>query len=265
MQNRLITLAFSHYNEKARWSLQRFGVPYREERYMPVFCSAAVAVATRGRGGQADRTSSRFSTPVLLLNDGPMLADSTDIVRYAARDHEPFCSGDEVEALVDHYGDRLGPYTRFLAYWHLLRHPGMVERVAAANVSPRQAKLFSQLAALTRNRLKKSLRLDEVGRDRAMARVREELDSTAARLEGRRYLCADRFTAADLTFAALMAPVLCLQPEEGYGAVLPSPDALDAEARGLVEEMRSHPAGKFALRVYAEERRRSFSPATGGA
>ena len=37
---------------------------------MPFFCSMAVAVATRGRGGAADRASSRFSTPVLLLDDG---------------------------------------------------------------------------------------------------------------------------------------------------------------------------------------------------
>jgi glutathione S-transferase len=90
-----------------------------------------------------------------------------------------------------------------------------------------------------------------------MARVREELDTTAARLEQSEYLCGDHFTAADLTFAALISPVLCTTPEEGYGAVLPSLEALDAEGRELVEEMRAHPAGQFALRMYAEERRGS--------
>jgi glutathione S-transferase len=64
-------------------------------------------------------------------------------------------------------------------------------------------------------------------------------------------LCGDHFTAADLTFAALVSPVLCTTPEEGYGAVLPSLEALDAEGRELVEEMRNHPAGQFALRMYA--------------
>ena len=75
--HRLITLSFSHYNEKARWALDRFAVPYEEERHMPFFCSVAVAVATRGRGGAADRSSSRYSTPVLLVDDGQVLTDST--------------------------------------------------------------------------------------------------------------------------------------------------------------------------------------------
>ena len=57
--HRLITLAFSHYNEKARWALERYAVPFQEEPYLPFFCSMAVAISTRGRGGAADRTSSR--------------------------------------------------------------------------------------------------------------------------------------------------------------------------------------------------------------
>ena len=253
--HRLITLSFSHYNEKARWALDRFAVPYEEERHMPFFCSMAVAVATRGRGGAADRTSSRYSTPVLLMDDGRTLCDSTDIVQFAAQSDLSFFSSDEVSALVQHYGDQLGPYTRLLGYWHALRHPGMIEQLAADNVSPREAWLFQQLLPFAKTNLKRLLNLTESSRDRAMARIREELDTTAARLEQSEYLCGNHFTAADLTFAALMSPVLCTTPEEGYGAVLPSLEALDAEGRELVEEMRAHPAGQFALRMYAEERR----------
>ncbi len=254
--HRLITLSFSHYNEKARWALDRFSVPYREEPYVPFFCSMAVAVATRGRGGTADRTSSRYSTPVLLLDDGRVLTDSTDIACFAAGSDDSLFPNDEVRSLVDHYGDQLGPYTRVLAYWHALRHPGMIEQLAVDNVSPRQAWLFRTLMPLARSNLKRFLNLTEASRDRAMVRVREEFDATAARLEQSDYLYGDYFTAADLTFAALASPVLCTTSEEGYGAVLPSRDALDSEGAELVEEMRAHPAGRFALRMYAEERRR---------
>ena len=255
-RHRLITLSFSHYNEKARWALDRFAVPYHEEPYMPFFCSMAVAVATRGRGGAADRASSRYSTPVLLMEDGRVLTDSTEIARFAAGSDDSLFPNDEVISLVDHYGDRLGPYTRLLAYWHALRHPGMIEQLAAANVSARQAQVFRWFMPLARSNLKRFLRLTEAGRDRAMARLREELDTAAARLEQSEYLCGNNFTAADLTFAALVSPVLCTTREEGYGAVLPSFEALDAEGRELVEEMRAHPAGQFALRMYAEERHR---------
>lgn len=253
--NRLITLSFSHYNEKARWALERFAVPFQEEPYLPFFCSMAVAVSTRGRGGAADRTSSRYSTPVLFKEDGQVLTDSTEIVRFAAGgDSESFLSSD-VESLVDRYGDQLGPYTRVLAYWHVLRHPGMIEQLADANVSRRQARVFRALLPLVRSNLQSFLNLSETSRDGAMARLHEELDATAIRLAQNRYLCGDQFAAADLTFAALLAPVLCITPEEGYGAVLPSIDALDMEARELVEETRAHPAGQFALRMYAVHRR----------
>jgi glutathione S-transferase len=166
---------------------------------------------------------------------------------------------DEVASLVDHYGDRLGPYTRLLSYWHVLRHPGMIERLAEANVSRRQAQIFRRLMPLARSNLKRFLNLTETSRDKAMARLRQELDTTAMKLDQSQYLCGDHFTAADLTFGALLAPVLCITPEEGYGAVLPSFEVLDAEARELVEEIRAHPAGQFALRMYAEERHRVVS------
>lgn len=254
--HRLITLSFSHYNEKARWALDRFAVPYHEERYLPFFCSMAVAVATRGRGGAADRTSSRYSTPVLITQNGRVLTDSTEITRFAGGSDDLLFPSDEVASLVDHYGDRLGPYTRLLSYWHVLRHPGMIERLAEANVSRRQAQIFRRLMPLARSNLKRFLNLTETSRDKAMARLREELDTSATRLDQSQYLCGDHFTAADLTFGALLAPVLCITPDEGYGAVLPSFDVLDAEARELVEEIRAHPAGQFALRMYAEERHR---------
>jgi glutathione S-transferase len=258
--HRLITLAFSHYNEKARWALERYAVPFQEEPYLPFFCSMAVAVSTRGRGGAADRASSRYSTPVLLTEDGRALTDSTEIVRFAAGEDASSFLSPEVASLVDRYGNRLGPYTRLLAYWHVLRHPGMIEELAEANVSRRQARIFRGLLPLLRPNLSRLLNLSETGRDKAMGRLREERDAAAARLEGNRYLCGDSFTAADLTFAALMAPVLCVTPEDGFGAILPSIDVLDEEARDLVEENRAHPAGQFALRMFAEERRQATKP-----
>jgi len=254
--HRLITLAFSHYNEKARWALDRYAVPYREEPHMPFVCSLAVAVATRARGGAADRASSRYSTPVLILNDRRILTDSTDIVRFAAGRDDSLFPTAEVSELVDHYGDQLGPYTRLLAYWHLGRHKGMIEQLAANNVGPREAWVFKRVVPLVRSQLTRALNLTESGHDPALARLRQELDDAASRLEHRNYLCGDRFTAADLTFAALVAPGLCLTPEEGFGAILPDKASLDDEAQALIREVRSHPAGQFALRIYAEERRR---------
>jgi glutathione S-transferase len=75
--------------------------------------------------------------------------------------------------------------------------------------------------------------------------------------EGRRYLLGDRFTAADLTFAALAAPML--SPPR-YGPPLPPPEAMPQRLAREVERLRAHPAGAFANRLYNEERGRWARP-----
>ncbi len=83
-----------------------------------------------------------------------------------------------------------------------------------------------------------------------------ELDFVAELLsDGRPYLCGERFGAADLTFAALSAPLI-VPPI--YGIPLPQPELLDAATAALVNRAREHPAGRFALRLIAEQRRLSL-------
>jgi glutathione S-transferase len=72
--------------------------------------------------------------------------------------------------------------------------------------------------------------------------------------DGRRHLCGDRFTAADLTFACLAAAVV-VPPE--YGVRLPRPDDLPEPVRSDVERFREHPAGAYALALFATKRRLS--------
>jgi glutathione S-transferase len=84
------------------------------------------------------------------------------------------------------------------------------------------------------------------------AAVFAELDWVAELLaDGRPYLLGERFSAADLTFAALAAPVV-LPPR--YGVRLPAFEQLDAPTAALVRRAREHPAGAFALRMVVEER-----------
>jgi glutathione S-transferase len=83
--------------------------------------------------------------------------------------------------------------------------------------------------------------------------VRAVFGAVAERLgDGRPYLCGERFTAADLTFAALAAPMLM---PTGYGVPLPQPDELPSDTAAVVRELRRHPAGEHALAMYERERR----------
>jgi glutathione S-transferase len=91
--------------------------------------------------------------------------------------------------------------------------------------------------------------------ERSMARVRAQITMAEERLARSPYLAGDTFTAADLTFASLMAPVLLVSREEGYGATMPGIDEFDADGRALIAEMRATRAGGFALEMFRRHRR----------
>ena len=85
------------------------------------------------------------------------------------------------------------------------------------------------------------------------ATVFSELDFAAGLLaDGRPHLCGERFSAADLTFSALAAPVI-VPPQ--YGVPLPQPDVLPPATAALVRRAREHPAGQYALAMFEKHRR----------
>ena len=69
--------------------------------------------------------------------------------------------------------------------------------------------------------------------------------------DGRRYLTGNTFTAADLAFAATVAPIIL--PEE-YGGDLYSFSEISEELRQEIIDLRATAAGQFALRLYQEDR-----------
>jgi glutathione S-transferase len=86
--------------------------------------------------------------------------------------------------------------------------------------------------------------------ERIMRAVFDDVDERLS--DGRPYLCGERFTAADLTFAALSAAVI-MPPD--YGVPLPRPDELPSAAAAVLHELRERPAGAHALAMYRQERR----------
>lgn len=260
MPHRLVTLVFSHYNEKARWALEYCGVPFVEQSYMPGFSQLGVMVATRGRGGRSDAVSSRWSTPVLITDGGETLTDSTDIARWASRQLGPgdgplFPSPDVLDLVVE-LGRDLGPYTRIVTYWHAFRSETAMQTLAEANVGRVQALAYRALAPLGRVMIRRGLGIDEARYHRAYDRVLGRAAWAERTLAGSPYLCGDDFTGADLTFAALFAPVV-LPPE--YGVVLPTLDELQPDTRELVTTMRATRAGQFTLEMFRRYRRASAS------
>lgn len=237
---RLITIPISHFCEKARWALDRTGIAYTEERHVQLVHRLA---ARRAGGG--------VTVPVLVTPDR-VLAESADIVAFA--DGERLAVDDpEVRSLIADFDERLGPAGRLWMYWSLHDRRDLAVAYNCPGVPAWERRLFPLAYPLAIRMIDRLLGVSDASAAAARDTVDATFDAVGARLaDGRPYLCGERFTAADLTFAALAAAVLM---PEGYGVPLPSPEELPAPMAARMRGWRDHPAGQHALRMFAEERR----------
>jgi glutathione S-transferase len=263
----LTGIAFSHYVEKARWVLQRFSVPFRDRRVLPFVHFAAVYRVHRGKLGRADAASSRFSTPVLRTDEGRILCDSAEIVRYVSERFAPkghhLHPVPEAAELERHFHDALGPHTRRVAYATLFEQPDLMRQVAQRNADSWQASAFMAAYPLAKRGLTRVLEIHPERVRASIDQTRREFDVVSARLrDGRSFLLGDRFSAADLAFACLASPAV-FPPQ--YSAWLPPLDAFSATVRARTLALRDTPAGAFVMRLFREERGRVVIGALGKA
>lgn len=251
---RLVTIGFSHYCEKARWALERAAIPFTEDRHPP----GLHAFAVRRAGG-------RRLTPLLVTPDGP-LDESTAILRWVDA-HGPAeralfpadpALAPEVEALEDRFDELLGPTTRRIIYYHGLPHPLLLLRIALHRVAWPERLLYPFVAPVAIPVVRRITNAYREPATRALDEVRGLFAEVDARLaDGRSYLVGDRFTAADLTFAALAAPIVL---PTGYGAWLPPLADLPPALVAFIDELADRPAARFVHRLYRDHR-----PSAGGA
>jgi glutathione S-transferase len=96
------------------------------------------------------------------------------------------------------------------------------------------------------------MNITEESAERSLEYIRTAFASVGELLaDGRSFLVGDLFSAADLTFAALAAPVLL---PKNYGSRLPKLDDVPTDLLATIDEFRASKAGSFALRIYRDHR-----------
>lgn len=244
----LITIPVSHYCEKARWALDRIGAAYREEPHAPIFHYR------RSRGAGGERT-----VPVLVTDLG-VFPDSTEILKFLGSRHadawQPYPEDstlrEEVEELEEFFDTKLGPHTRRAAYFHVLPEKKLFLETALRGVSAWERTLFPIMRPAVCWLMRRGMNITAESAERSLGKVREVFAAVSVRLaDGRQFLVGEAFSAADLTFAALAAPVIL---PRGYGGSLPPLSDLPPAFLALVEEFRTSPAGAFAQRMYRDHR-----------
>ena len=243
---RLMTIGPSHYCEKARWGLDFFEVDYTEDKHPPLIHWAWSLPSGGGR-----------TVPILKVGR-KVIGESSAILRFVDAGHRngrclyPDDSGlrAEVEQLEERFDTRLGPHTRRVVYFHLVRRRSLALDAIEPGVGGIQRLVLRTGFPFFRFMMRRGMNISPASAERSLDYARQVFHAVDERLaDGREFLVGDVFTAADLTFASLAAPVLL--PSQ-YGAPLPGIDEIPPEVVELVESFRATAAGAHALRVYRD-------------
>jgi glutathione S-transferase len=241
--NTLISIPFSHYCEKARWALSYCRVGFVERRHLPFMHFPEMVRA----GGK--------TVPVLLRDGETALCDSTEIVGWADSQApaERRLFGDEkararAEQLEDDFDEKLGVASRLWSYAWGLDSPVEMRQLIAPGMTPTQRRLLPWLLPLARPLITRRYGITPFRVQEAMRTVEATFIAVAELLGDRQFLVGHSFSAADLTFAALAAPIVL--PDEHPALAATAFDVVPTAARGFIERMRLTPAGKFALKLY---------------
>lgn len=158
----------------------------------------------------------------------------------------------KAQADWNQFNNTLAFATAKFAYFYLLPHRDlMIEPLtqgtplSEVNAVKRSYSIFSGL-------LSTALGLSQKKADESLAQIRSVFTAVDARVsDDRKFLLGDRLTISDLAFAVAAAPVVL--PTK-YGGPIPSFDQMPGAVQAVVNEMREHPAGAFALRIYGQYR-----------
>jgi glutathione S-transferase len=241
----LLHFPYSHVNEKARWALDFKGVAHRRRPLLPGLHMAEVK-----------RLSGQTSTPVLRI-DGRVVHGSTGIMEeleLIASD-PPLFPGDEsarqeLDAIVRRFDDDWAPRIRRAVLAVLLEETGYLARMFSTGQPILKRLLYRAMLPSTKNLIRKANGITGPGSIRnGHAACREALRFVAENTGPEGYLVGARFSAADLTAAAILSP-LADPPDCDMTRPRPLPDSV-AQFQG---QYADHPGAAWVLEMYRRHR-----------
>lgn len=233
----------SHFCEIARWGLSYKGIDYRSIPLLPGWHALRMKALVRDT-----------SLPVLLI-DGQAIQGSAEILDFLEeRQGDPPLGVPGAEGQVRSFeleaAQEIGEPIRQLCYFHLLDDPGLVRHFFMHRSPLLQRLAFGILYPHIRRRIAERYDCTEAGAKQARSRLTAAIAAFDQRLDRQTYFFDQRFTRADLTFAALTA--FMVMPTE-----YPVPWPAKLNAHPLIAWFRGFAdtaSYRHVVRVYADHR-----------
>jgi len=240
-------LKVSNYNEKARWALDYKRIAHRRRAAVPGK-HRAIAEGLTG--------ASTF--PILVLG-GQAIGDSTRIIQVLERRYPdpPLYPPDPAQrqralVLEDFFDEHLGPYARLLFLHYALPDAKLMLGAFVPDLDGVRLALTRVTFPLLRRRVRSGFAINA----KSVAEAHEHVERAGARfraeLQPSGYLAGDAFTVADLTLAALIAPLVA-PPEFPY----PQPQREHPRMATLRSALAREGLLDWTRAMYAQHRGRS--------
>ncbi len=237
--------AFSHFNEKARWAFAYKGIDCERRTYLPGPHMPAIR-----------KLSGQTATPVLQLSDR-VIAGSSPIMDWLESEHPepPLYPADPAERdaalrLRDEFDAEVGPPVRTVIFSGLLDAGSYLASMFGADKSGLKRVAYRLSFPLARPLIARANGVAEPGNvERSFQRTREALDRVASQAAATGYLIGSGFSVADLTAAALLAPIADVDHPD-----MRRPRPVPARVAEIIAGFASHPGVAWVNEIYARHR-----------
>ncbi|HXL52283.1 MAG TPA: glutathione S-transferase C-terminal domain-containing protein, partial [Gemmatimonadales bacterium] len=152
-------------------------------------------------------------------------------------------------ALEDFFDEEFGPHVRRALFHELLPETEFAAAAFTLGCGPGTRRLYRALFPAMRVVMNADMKINAASAARSQEKVLAALDRLEAELQPSGYLVGDRFSVADLTAAALLAPVV-FPPEFPYAP----PGPLPARVARWRDSLASRPACRWAGEMYRRHR-----------
>jgi len=234
----------SHYNEKARWALDWKGLEHTRIPYLP-----------GPHAPQMQRLSGQQQTPVLVMGER-VIPGSAAIVDALEREFpqralypaDPALRERALEVQRE-FDAEVGPAVRTVVFSMLVHELDYLCAIFTKGQPGWKRVAYRALLPLVSPVIAKANGVTPENVPRAFERTERALDDAARLVGPSGHVVGDAFSVADLTIAALLAPIVKIEHPD-----MAQPQPIPARAAELYARFERHAAVQWVQQQYAKHR-----------